>query len=242
MTTLTEPFMLRFIKILPKILLIFYTIWIAGCFTILGTEVGSVIDSKTADERVYPGWQVDQVNPGATVNLILTDQFLMAGKFLGMDTIPVTRYRLTYNRKREQLLFEEIFLPELGEKITCYSIPDDIAREGKFLGFNYNAVSISKDEFSNPVWLSFDLIDRLVDVHGNVLSIDTIKKLREENEIPFFTSILIDVGPAERQFSLDEVQQIRVERKKGGKLIGMVLGWSVDFFFFLKIAGSIEND
>lgn len=62
--------------------------YLNGC-TLIGFGIGAAADASKPDYQQIPGWQVQSIKKGTAVNVILLDQEVVNGKFLGVRAIPL---------------------------------------------------------------------------------------------------------------------------------------------------------
>jgi len=169
--------------------------------------------------------EVEALKPGTRIVVILKTGVLVSGKYAGLSLVPAEEYAESYAKSREQNK-EEIMLPELGETVTV------IRETGKqyeveFLGFDYGTILLrfekmgkTRSSKENIRKISL-LIKNIVDSRGNIIELETVRKLISEGKIPLISSGIIaksKVGPT--QINWEDIYQIEVKKKKKGMPFG----------------------
>ena len=163
--------------------------------------------------------ELEALKPGTRIVVILKTGVLVSGKYAGLSLVPTEEYAESYAKSREQNK-EEIMLPELGETVTVITETGK-QYEVEFLGFDYGTIllrfeKVGKTRSSKE---NIRLIKNIVDSRGNIIELETVRKLISEGKIPLLSSGIIaksKVGPT--QINWEDIYQIEVKKK------GMPLG------------------
>ncbi len=225
------------LHIIKWFLLVFPVTCLLNC-TIIGTEIGKKIDGSQPDEILYSNMNIESVQNGANVTLILMDGFRLNGKFLGFDHLSSEKYAQIYQNTRYHLM-RDVILPEIGEMITLYTRSDNEPHKGTFLGFDYRYLMVGSEFQDEPFKVPFRNIEKFVDDRDNTLTAEMVMKLVSENRIPLLTTVSLQTEELTRQIRLDEIREIRIKNSKRGKLVGMFMGWSIDLMLFLLATSDI---
>lgn len=225
------------LHIIKWFLLVFPGVCLLNC-TIIGTEIGKKIDGSQPDEITYSIMNIESVQNGANVTLILMDGFRLNGKFLGFDHLSSQKYEQVYQNTRFHLI-RDVILPEVGEVITIYTRSDNKPHKGTFLGIDYRYLIVESESQDKPFKIPLKNIKKFVDDKDNTVTAEVVMKLVSENRIPLLTTVSLQTEELTRQIRLDEIREIRIKTSKRGKLVGMFMGWSIDLMLFLLATSDI---
>jgi hypothetical protein len=212
------------LKKLTALILIMVWVWqFCGCSAI-GLGIGALSDSKKPNQ--VPGWEVEKVQPGKTVTLVLRDSSQIKGKFIGLEKLQDQEYAETYNQIRE-LKPDGVVLPKLDDTV---SITTEAGKkfEGEFFGFDegYIPVRIIGRNITNQI--SINNIKRIEQREGNAISKTMIEKLLTDGRIPSRSMIVMKNELGKTRTKIEKISQIQNPVKKNGKWIGLGIGAAID--------------
>jgi len=92
------------------------SVCMSGC-SVLGLAIGVAHDANQPKEFTIPGWPVEALKPGATIDITIKDGNLVSGKYDGASFFPAEHYAAVYSQARNELT-GEILLPAVDDSVT----------------------------------------------------------------------------------------------------------------------------
>lgn len=158
--------------------------------------------------------EVEALKPGTRIVVILKTGVLVSGKYAGLSLVPAEEYATSYAKCREQIK-EEIVLPELGETVTVITKTGK-QHEREFLGFDYGTILTRVERMgkTRTAKNKMGLIKNIVDSRGNIIELETVRKLISEGKIPLISSgIIVKTKVVPTQINWEDIYQIEVKKK-----------------------------
>jgi hypothetical protein len=151
--------------------------------------------------------EVHTIKPGTPIVVILKSGFRVQGKYLEPVLFPAEEYAASYAKCREQIK-KEIVLPELGDTVT---IIDKTGKqhELEFLGFDCGTVLTRRKAKAY-----MESIKNIVDIRGNIIEVEAVRKFVSEGKIPLLTWGIITKNKSGRtQIALEDIYLIQGKKK-----------------------------
>lgn len=196
-------------------LLLVLSLLVINCITfkLPGRKATAGIPSESK-QNIISRSEVEKIKPGTSIVVTLNTGFLVSGKYAGLSLIRAEEYAENYAKCREQIK-EEIVLPELGETVTV------ITKTGKqhelgFFGFDYGTILIRVEGMGRTRIASenISLVKNIVDSRGNIIELETVRKLISEGKISLPSSgIIIKQKAGRTQIAWEDIYQIKVKKK-----------------------------
>jgi len=227
--------MKKLIKTSIVVLLIFSSIVLMGC-SVLGLIIGS---QTKVSPRSFPGWQIMDVRPNTSVEIIKVDGSQINGVFKGTQQLPVEIYEKKYEPIRQQLK-DEVLLPAINEKMEIVDIKGNRAAM-EFRGFHYAGVLGFDLALRKTYPVSWRII-RGINLPGETsLDIQKIKQLVESGKIPLPYVANVIQGRSLVEVSVDEIQTLRVYDRKNRALEGFLIGAAADVLVIAALSSRGEE-
>jgi hypothetical protein len=216
---------------LPKKILTFVAVMVFGALilqwcgcSVIGLGIGAASDSKKPSQ--IQGWEVEKVDPGKTVTLVLRDSSRIKGKFIGLERLQDQEYAETYDQARE-LKPDGVVLPKLDDTVSI-TTKTEKKFEGEFFGFDhgYILLRIVGRNMTNQV--SMNNIKSIEQKNGNAIGQTMIEKLLSDGRIPSSSVIVMKNELGKMRTNIEKVPLIRDPVRKNGKWIGLGIGVAID--------------
>jgi hypothetical protein len=229
-----------------------------GC-SVIGLTAGAISDASKPDTITVPGWEMELIEAGRPIKVILKDRNWIEGAFAGIVRVPEEEYAKRYDAFRKEKK-GELLLPELGEKIFI-TLESGAEGEREFLGFDYyyptakeEAKAISTSGIPNHVVYTKSIgdtatgivtvsgIHRITDQNGNELKGEDLRVLISEGHIPLSSAIAVKNLADTTRVAMDQVYQIDVKAKKTGAKTGFIAGACIDLIVIAIAASSGDSE
>jgi hypothetical protein len=215
-------------------------LYFPGC-TIIGLSAGSKEDAERAIIKFSNLDRIENVKHDTPVKIQLRDDQVIAGTFQGIEKIDPAEYGQRYGTFRTRQEYNQLF-PAINDTITIIRQTDlgTIIEKSKslFTGFDLSSTcfrSLPDDKFRIE---NLDSLAVLIDTHGKIMKIRTIKECMEKGIVPLRSELLIQTTGGRQRIPGEKVVQITLPAKITNRVAYALIGLSLDALIFIVIKGS----
>jgi hypothetical protein len=199
------------------------SIQLIGC-TALGWWIGHDADKK-AKPKPVPSLQVASLGKGQSVELVLRDGSVVAGRFDGMEPVPDAQYRDRWKQDL-QILAPATLVPGLG----AARLRKKAGSEGNvtLLGLRPGQLSFREAPHNSIGTLPLESVAELGVPGGGSIDGATLSRVAQEGRLPFLDAVAVKTKDGARQ--LVPLENVRSASAKSGHgaLTGALVGAAID--------------
>jgi hypothetical protein len=212
-------------------------VFLIGC-SLVGLGIGAAVDASQPDTRSFPGWEVTSVAPGSIIRVHLLNGDMLRGKYGGVKNLQQDSYNKAYEEKK-QLLPAYYNLPDIGDTLVMTGRKEELSAQ--FFGLDRNSIRAQASGRNDTIRYPLYNIAQLVDLAGRAIVTDTLQNLINSAALPVVSALTLDTFDQVHQISLNEIRQVEIKTKKRAKLVGFVMGATVDALLIIAARTAAEE-
>lgn len=215
------------------LVLVYLMVQLSGC-TLIGMGLGSLLDNVTPKEsKTLYGDDIAAASPGKKVTIVLRSGTSLDGTFFKFYQLSRDEYAPLYPQD-ERLGSGALRLPRLGEKLSVVQ-PGGKTTDWEFYGFDLGGtIALRRPATYFIVKMSLNDIHGLRDAQGELLNVPFLKTSLNNAQVPFMTAVWLLSEKGKVIIPSDQILEIRMEKGKSGKTIGMVIGMVLDAYVIVS--------
>jgi hypothetical protein len=197
----------------------------SGC-SLIGLTVGGAADDNRPDRVNRPIIQMNQIEPGRKIELILLSYGTLEGKFKGTGVLPRQKYDSIFheflNNSNELSPF-----PAPGDTITILDLSGN-QLEFILIGYGMGHLSVQRIGDEKIIALLTRHISSMFLRNGETISGTNLEQMISDRELPVFQTLILDSGGNTREVPADSIFQITEIDKNYRMWVGLAAGLAID--------------
>lgn len=229
---------------LLKISLLLFVIaeFLLSSCSVIGLGIGAAVDGSKPKRVSIGANEVNKIDNKSNVTIHKKDGTQLYGKYAGISQVSQQDYAIEYKKFKEQNK-EYQFLPEPGDSIKINYTETHFEVNGLFMGFGNNKIWFSNLEGNNKFTADLDTSYATVQLKGNDMDYQNIKRLMNNYIIPVNTTINLRCDDRSIQYiPLYEVAGIIITNKRNAKFIGLGAGLAIDAIIAVMAVKSAQSE
>ncbi len=199
-----------------------------GC-CLIGLGIGSISDAHKPAVITTPSSQIQSVEPGKNVDMVLRDGTVLKGKYEGVQSVPEEEYATRYEETCAQNISLNA-LPRLGERVRVSFVgnnPPGVV-ECEFSGFDLGLIMVKAGKKNAVHGVSTKRYSTFENSEGKPIDLKAVDALMLEGKIPYMSAAVMRIGSDKRVISVDQISVVQTPNKRRGKLNGFLGGAFID--------------
>jgi hypothetical protein len=194
---------------------------LAGC-SLIGYGIGSKIDASNRKLVAVDGWNLERVEAGAQIHVLLRSGGEVAGAFEGVD-YSAAEYSARYDAWRGG--HADFAALEVGGGVEIVDVGGK-ELSGTFVAFDDSSLVVVRGDTGTVDRISYRKIDRISAPGGATWAGARLAELASQGRLPLRSCLVMENRPRVPMEQIDRVEMLRAGSK--ARVVGFLVGAAVD--------------
>ena len=205
----------------------------------IGAAVGALGDAAQPDSILVRPSEIDKLESGNSVEILLKDASLRQGKFISIYSRSREEYTEAYNEFINSMENQKLFPPL--ELVIIQDLRKSDELIARLQGFEYGYIVLADTVNQTDIYMPCREFYEILFDDKHRMKLDSLWINAERMQVPLRSCILFEDSTGQHVFSASEIQKIYVPVKKKGLLVGFVIGGAVDIFILCSANNMLKG-